>query len=130
MFPLLLKLSIGNYSELSLIESVEKDIKSLGGVVMYHKISRCDLYADFKIPGGLSLDFLNDYKVGKSQHTSQFLNGNSLETYYVGQKSSPIQLRIYNKSEEIKKKGTEERWKFVWLSPASLQKKPQGPAQL
>lgn len=104
------------YSEIELIERVVQDVESLGGTVIDHKISRCDLYADFRIPCGLSLEFLNYYKVGKSKHTSQFLNGDLLETYYVGQKSSPIQLRVYNKSEEIKKKGTEERWKIVWFT--------------
>ncbi len=57
------------YSENELIERVVQDIESLGGMVIDHKISRCDLYADFRIPGGLNLDFLNYYKVGKSKHT-------------------------------------------------------------
>jgi hypothetical protein len=104
------------YSEVELIERVTQDIESLGGTVINHKISRCDLYADFRIPGGLSLDFLNSSRVGKAQHTSHFMKGDSLETFYVGEKSSPLELRIYNKSVEIKKKGTEERWMLVWFT--------------
>jgi hypothetical protein len=53
--------------------------------------------------------------VGKAQHTSQFMNGDLLETFYAGNKSSPIQLRIYDKEKEIKKKGTEERWLLIWF---------------
>ena len=52
--------------------------------------------------------------VGKAQHTSHYMDGDLLETFYVGKKSSPIQLRIYDKEKEIKKKGTEERWLLLW----------------
>jgi hypothetical protein len=101
-------------SEFELIELVTQDIKSLGGSVLRHKISRCDLYADFRIPGGLSLEFLKSHMVGKSKHTNHYMEGNLLETFYVGKKSSPIQLRIYDKEKEIKKKGNEERWLSIW----------------
>ena len=104
------------YSEVKLIERVTQDIESLGGTVINHKISRCDLYADFRIPGGLGLEFLKSHMVGKAQHTSHFMKGDSLETFYVGEKSSPLELRIYNKSVEIGKKGTEERWMLVWFT--------------
>jgi hypothetical protein len=43
------------------------------------------------------------------------MNGDLLETFYAGDKSSPIQLRIYDKEKEIKKKGTEERWLIIWF---------------
>ena len=101
-------------SEIELIELVTKDIQSLGGSVLRHTISRCDLYADFRIPCGLSLEFLKSHMVGKAQHTSHYMDGDLLETFYVGKKSSPIQLRIYDKEKEIKKKGTEERWLLLW----------------
>jgi len=101
-------------SEIELIELVTRDIESLGGIVTKHKISRCDLYADFRIPGGLNFDFLRDYKVGKVKKTNPHLNGEELETFYVGEKSSPIQLRIYDKGKEIKKKGSKERWLLIW----------------
>ena len=102
-------------SEIELIELVTHDIESFGGHVTEHKISRCDLYADFRIPGGLNLEFLKSHMVGKAKHTSHFMNGDLLETFYVGQKSSPIQLRIYDKEKEIKKKGNEERWLLIWF---------------
>jgi len=102
-------------SEIELIELVTHDVESFGGHVTEHKISRCDLYADFRIPGGLNLEFLKSHMVGKAKHTSHFMNGDLLETFYVGQKSSPIQLRIYDKEKEIKKKGSEERWLLIWF---------------
>jgi hypothetical protein len=101
-------------SEFELIEQVIQDIKSLGGSVLRHKINRCDLYADFRIPCGLSLEFLKSHMVGKAKHTNHYMEGDVLETFYVSKKSSPIQLRIYDKEKEIKKKGTEERWMRIW----------------
>jgi hypothetical protein len=102
-------------SEHELVDFVRLDVESLGGRVFAHKISRCDLYADFKIPGGLNLEFLRSHKVGRADKTSQFMDGEKLETFYVGSKGSPIQLRIYDKGKEIKKKGTEERWLLIWF---------------
>jgi hypothetical protein len=77
-------------SEVELIELVNQDVESLGGSVIQHKISRCDLYADFRMPGGLSLEFLRSHMVGKAQHTSHYMDGDLLETFYAGNKSSPI----------------------------------------
>ena len=101
-------------SEQELIDLVGKDIESLGGRVIYHKISRCDLYADFKIPGGLNLDFVRSHKVGRANKTSHFMDGEQLETFYIGDKGSHILIRIYDKGKEVKKKGTEERWLHSW----------------
>lgn len=103
-------------SEKELIEVVSTDIEALGGNVIKHKISRCDLYADFRIPGGLSLEFLKNHMVGKADDTSHFMKGDVLETFYAGNKSSPIQLRIYDKSAKIKKDGSAERWLLVWFT--------------
>ncbi|HNZ89363.1 MAG TPA: hypothetical protein PKI74_06165 [Candidatus Cloacimonas acidaminovorans] len=103
-------------SEKELIELVTSDIEAFGGTVSQHKISRCDLYADFRIPCGLSLEFLKSYMVGKADKTSHFMDGDKLETFYCGSKSSPIELRLYNKSLEIKKDGSEERWLLVWFT--------------
>lgn len=102
-------------SEKELIDLVRRDIESLGGRVINHKISRCDLYADFRIPGGLNMEFLRNHMVARARHTSQFMNGEELETFYVGDKGSPIQLRIYDKAKEIRKNGTEERWLLIWF---------------
>lgn len=102
-------------SERELIELLKKDIESFGGMVMFHKISRCDLYADFKIPGGLNLDFLRSHKVGKARKTSHFMNGEKLETFYIGDKGAPLMMRIYDKGVKIKKDGTEARWLLIWF---------------
>lgn len=103
-------------SEIELIELVTSDIKSFGGNVISHKISRSDLYADFRIPGGLSLDFLRIHKVGKAQKTDHRMDGDSLETFYAGEKKSPLQMRLYNKSVKIKQDGSEERWLLIWFT--------------
>jgi hypothetical protein len=102
-------------SERELIELLKQDIESFGGVVMFHKISRCDLYADFKIPGGLNLDFLRSHKVGKAKKTSHFMNGEKLETFYIGDKGAQLMMRIYDKGVKIKKDGTEARWLLIWF---------------
>ena len=103
------------HSEHELIDLVKHDIESLGGHTITHKISRCDLYADFRISGGLNLDFMRSHMVGRAKNTSQFMNGDQLETFYAGNKSSPIQIRIYDKGKEIKKKGSEGRWLLLWF---------------
>jgi len=43
------------------------------------------------------------------------MTGEVLETFYAGDKSSPVYLRIYDKGKEVKKKGTEERWLLLWF---------------
>ena len=103
-------------SEKELIELATRDIESLGGVVNQHKISRCDLYADFRIPGGLNLEFLRSHMVGKANKTNQYMNGDLLETFYAGEKHSPLQLRLYNKSVKIKQDGSAERWLLIWFT--------------
>jgi len=103
-------------TEKELIELVSMDIEALGGNVIQHKISRCDLYADFRIPSGLSHEFLKSRMVGKADHTSNFMNRDKLETFYVGGKAAPLQLRIYDKSEKIKKDGSQERWLLLWFT--------------
>jgi len=102
-------------SEKELIDLVTQDVESFGGKVLSHKISRCDLYADFKIPGGLNDDFIRSHMVGKSHKTNRFMDGERLETFYIGGKESLIQLRIYDKGVQIKGKADEERWLQQWL---------------
>jgi len=102
-------------SEKELIDLVMQDIESFGGKVLFHKISRSDLYADFIIEGGLNADFIRSHMVGKSHKTNQFMNGERLETFYIGGKESLIQLRIYDKGVQIKGKADEERWLQQWL---------------
>ncbi|MBN1545268.1 MAG: hypothetical protein JW902_01260 [Syntrophaceae bacterium] len=102
-------------SERELIDIVTQDIESFGGRVIFHKISRCDLYADYIIPGGMNDDFVRGHMVGKSHKTNRFMDGERLETFYIGGKESLIQLRIYDKGVQIKGKVDEERWLQQWL---------------
>ena len=62
------------------------------------------------------MEFLRSHKVGKAQKTNQHMNGDLLETFYVGEKTSPLQMRLYNKSVKIKKDGSEERWLLIWFT--------------
>lgn len=94
-------------------------IEALGGRVLGIKPSRCDLAADFRIPSGLSLEFLLAHRVPQHVKHSLNLGGDALETFYQGAKKSPIQLRIYDKGLEIQQGAA--KWWFlqVWnlLSP-------------
>ncbi len=67
--------------------------------------SRVDLCADFHIPGGLSLDFLQEHKVARSRSTANYSNADQLETFYCGSPGGSVRLRIYDKGKEAQKKG-------------------------
>jgi hypothetical protein len=72
---------------------ISDDLRSIGGgKIQLIKVSRLDLCADFLIPGGLSQEFLLSHKVTHNEKSKLFLDNNELETYYVGDASSPIQL--------------------------------------
>ena len=93
------------------VENVRGVIEQLGGQVLDVQVSRADLHADFAIPGGLSFDFIRHHLVGKPRHSQAITESNELETFYLGRKKSPVQLRIYNKSRHISKH-LELRWLF------------------
>ncbi len=95
------------------VELAERDIRSFGGDVLYFQPSRCDLAADFYIPGDLSLPFLNDHKVCRSRDQRQFFSNDQLETFYIGATDAPIQLRIYDKGKEIQKRG-KQWYQSLW----------------
>lgn len=77
------------------------------------KPSRCDLCADFHVPGGLGLDFFRVCGVPNRLKVTAHMKGNTLETYYIGAKSGSIQIRVYNKSLEIQ--SSRKSWfKDVW----------------
>lgn len=95
-------------------ESVTFVIEALGGTVLRIKPSRVDLCADFLVPGGISEQFIRHHLVSKVRSQSGYRNGDELETFYLGAKGNPIQLRIYNKTKEIDQNGT-KRWFFeLW----------------
>ena len=59
-------------------------LSDLGGVVENVKPSRCDLCADFLIPGGMSLEFLRSLGVPENICATAYMRGQELETYYIG----------------------------------------------
>ena len=73
----------------------------MGGRVDRVQVSRVDLCSDFHIPGGLSFDFLLNYRVSQSDSISQHMDGNTLETFYCAKPNHHTRLRIYDKSKEI-----------------------------
>jgi len=90
---------------------ITEDLKAIGGgSIKFVQISRLDLCADFLVPGGLSYEFLLSHKVTHNRKGNLFLDENDVETYYVGNKKSPIQLRIYNKGVEVQQKGGLKLW--------------------
>lgn len=93
---------------------IVNEIVLLGGKVLSVKPSRCDLAADFRIPGGLSLDFLRSHRVPPHVKTSHHETGNRLETFYHGAKKSPIQLRLYDKGLEVERGGTKLWFRDIW----------------
>lgn len=96
------------------VDLLTADITSFGGHVSQLQPSRCDIAADFLIPGGISNDFLMEHRVTRSRaHNPHFSNG-ILETAYFGDKGSPILLRIYNKSLELQKSGTKDWFIGLW----------------
>jgi hypothetical protein len=94
---------------------INEDLKTIGrGSVKFVQVSRVDLCSDFWISGGLSYEFLIFHKVTRNDKIKLFLDRNELETYYVGNKNSPIQLRIYNKGLEITQGGTKLWFLELW----------------
>lgn len=90
---------------------VAEDLKTIGGgSIQFVQVSRVDLCCDFWIPGGLPYEFLFSHKVTHNEKSNLFLDKNDVETYYVGNKKSNIQLRIYNKGVEVKQKSGIKLW--------------------
>jgi len=98
---------------------IRERIEALGGRLLEIKPSRFDLAADFRIPAGLSLDFLLAHRVPQDGKHSHNMEGVALQTFYHGAKKSPIQLRIYDKGLEIQQGVTKPWFLSVWnlLSP-------------
>jgi hypothetical protein len=96
------------------IAQVKEDIESLRGHVERIQPSRCDLSADFSLSGPLTLEFLQNHRVSRSRKWNHISYGDSLETYYVGAKTAPIQLRIYDKAKKVLKDSDSDWFKDVW----------------
>gem|GEM_PF-517618 len=97
------------------IRSLDECITDLGGRLRKIVPSRCDMTADFQIAGGLSAQFIETHLVSTARKNSQYRDGSMLETFYIGAKSSPVQLRLYNKTREILDGNGEKLWfKEIW----------------
>jgi len=90
---------------------ITEDLKTIGGgSIQFVQVSRLDLCCDFLVPGGLSYEFLLSHKVTRNDKNQLILDNIDVGTYYVGDKKSPIQLRMYNKGVEVQQKGGVKLW--------------------
>lgn len=97
------------------ISWIAEDLKAIGnGTIHAIKPSRVDLCADFYIPGGLEHDFLITHKVTHNDVEKFYRGKGRLQTFYAGDPSSPVQLRIYNKGLEVLKKGIKTWFLELW----------------
>lgn len=97
-------------------------IQSFGGKILGTKVSRVDPAADFRVFQKFDLHELLRTRVCKSRKVRIYQESNDLENLMVGNKSSPIQCRIYDKAKEVLLK-SEKLWFFdLWgLQPESTQ---------
>jgi len=98
----------------AVLAQISEDIVFFGGYIDRFQTSRCDLCADFKLRGGLTFDFLQAHKVSRSKKTNPYFDLDDMETFYVGAKSAPVQLRIYNKGLEVQRKGVKLWFGQLW----------------
>ncbi|WP_437203005.1 hypothetical protein [Planctomicrobium sp. SH664] len=89
-------------------------IERLGGECQGVKPSRLDLCADLLVPGGFQLEYLQKCRSPRDNKQRQELDGERLETYYVGARQSPIQMRLYDKGREIRHGGTKYWFNDIW----------------
>ncbi|QDT39374.1 replication initiation factor domain-containing protein [Stratiformator vulcanicus] len=92
----------------SMVDTIATVIRELGGKVLLVKPSRVDLAADFRISAGLSEAFLQASRVPQRGKNESYRDGNTLETFYLGQRGAPKMLRIYDKALEVAK--SEKTW--------------------
>ena len=85
----------------ALVAMARERVETLLGTVDRIQVSRVDLAADFLLPEGLSHSFLYSHLVPSHRKLQSISLNQNLETFYVGAKSSPIQMRIYDKAKEI-----------------------------
>ncbi len=96
------------------IAKLGRMIRKLGGRILKLIPSRCDLCLDLRIEGGLSLDFLNSHIVAHSRKTHLYRDGDRLETFYLGDSHSAVQLRLYNKGLKVRQDLTWMVFREVW----------------
>ncbi|MAT13857.1 MAG: hypothetical protein CMJ46_01140 [Planctomyces sp.] len=96
------------------VNRVVNQIESFGGKVVRIKPSRADLAADFLIPGGMDLEFLLAHRIPRNMLNSHHMNGDKLETFYLGSPDSPIRLRVYDKAVETLKHSHKLWFLDIW----------------
>ena len=96
------------------VDHIKQIIQELKGQLLYLKPSRVDLCADFLIPEGLTLEFLRSHRVSRSQKTNQHEENDVLQTFYVGEKGAPTQLRIYDKGLELSRNESKNWFLDQW----------------
>lgn len=102
-------------------------IESLGGKVMAikdkrtgqpvhnYRVNRLDLAADFRMSSPLTVDWLETRKVCRQTRWTSHLDGDRLQTYYVGDmKKSHVLMRIYDKLEQIRAENRAAHILDVW----------------
>lgn len=96
-----------------------EEFRRLGGHVHSFKPNRVDICADFYIEDRLTSEFLQQSIVAKSTHRRTEVEADDLETYYVGNRKSPVSLRIYDKGREVLKAGNKLWFRDIWDRPAA-----------
>ena len=96
------------------IDVIRTFIERLGGKLEAIKPSRVDVCSDFLFEYPLTLDFLRSHLVSYASKTRHHENGGKLETFYVGDSSSPLQIRIYDKIRELGVSGKKDYFKALW----------------
>jgi hypothetical protein len=89
-------------------------VACLGAGVERAKPSRCDLAADYFIPGGLHYEELVSRRCPQHLKHESISSGDSLETWYFGSRQAPVRVRVYNKGREILHRGDKLWFKDVW----------------
>ncbi len=95
-------------------QAVANWVTELGGRVAKTRVSRLDLAADFSVPEGLNSEFLKQHCVCKSGKRVFYEDDSDTETAYFGAASSPIRLRIYDKTRELLTSPTKTWLPVVW----------------
>lgn len=83
------------------VARVVEAVQFLKGTVDRVQVSRVDLAVDVKCDKEFQFDYLQAAKVSSARAVRPFIQGDTLESYYVGKGGAPIQLRLYHKGLEI-----------------------------
>lgn len=105
------------------VERLKGLVDRLAGRVERVQMSRVDLTADLLLGEPLGFDELRAEKVSQCRALRPYLDGDRLETFYVGKGGSAMQARIYDKLREIQASGKWwmlEVWGLRGVNPTGL----------